>query len=52
MTNPEIFAAKEGSVGLLTGSSLLGIQLIEDLIWHEAIEAGKLNPWVTQSFVA
>jgi galactonate dehydratase len=49
MTNPEVFAVKDGSVGLLTGPGL-GVELNEELIRSEAKEAAKLDPWVNPIF--
>ena len=49
MTNPEVFAVKNGSVSLLTGPGL-GIELNEALIRSEAVEAAKLEPWQNPVF--
>jgi galactonate dehydratase len=49
MTNPDVFAVKEGAIDLLTAPGL-GIELNEDLIRQEAAEAAKLEPWQNPVF--
>ena len=49
MTNPEVFQVKDGAVALLTGPGL-GVELNEELIRKEAVEAAKLDPWTNPIF--
>jgi galactonate dehydratase len=49
MTNPDVFAVKNGHIDLLTAPGL-GIELNEDLIRKEAAEAAQLEPWQNPIF--
>lgn len=49
MTNPEVFAVREGHVELLTAPGL-GVELDEDLIKREAAAAADLEPWSNPVF--
>ncbi len=49
MTNPDVFKVDKGAINLLTGPGL-GIELNEELIRSEALEAAKLDPWTNPVF--
>ena len=49
MTNPDVFAVKQGAISLLTGVGL-GVELDEEMIRKEALEAAKLEPWQNPVF--
>ncbi|RSH91347.1 hypothetical protein EHS25_009646 [Saitozyma podzolica] len=49
MTNPDVFAVKNGAIDLLMAPGL-GVEINEELIRKEAAEASKLEPWINPLF--
>jgi galactonate dehydratase len=49
MTNPDVFAVKNGAIELLTAPGL-GVELDEQLIRKEAAAAAAEKPWTNPVF--